>query len=318
MSELVHAQPIGKGLITKEVSTHTQRFIQSARSEATRKAYVKDAQLFVMWCESQGRDYLPATPETVADFLSQEALNGSANATLRRRTAAIRFFHTSAGYESPTKSELITTTLQGIRRTLGTTQDKKAALTVDKIYKIMAHINDVSLMGKRDKALLLLGFAGAFRRSELVALNVEDIEWMEAGAKITIRKSKTDQEQGGQVIAIPQGRLGVIEALKTWLEASKINSGALFRSLSKAGKVGSRLSDKDVYRAVKKYTALAGLDSNLFGAHSLRAGFITTAAENGANLFKIMDVSRHKSVQTVKGYVRHAELFKDHAGQGFL
>ena len=311
-----HSKTRLRGMST--ISSDTQQFIHQARANSTRKAYVQDAQLFVTWCQQHQRDYLPATPETVADFLSHEALQGCANATLRRRVAAIRFFHTSAGFESPTKTELVSTTLKGIRRTLGTVQDKKAALTVDKVYQILAHCNTKTLTGKRDKALLLLGFAGALRRSELVALDYTDLEFVQAGLHLTIRHSKTDQEQHGQMIAIPNGRLNVITSLQEWLSSAAITEGALFRSINKAGRTGKRLSDKSVYNLVKHYTAEAGLNPELFGAHSLRSGFITTAAENGANLFKIMDVSRHKSVQTVQGYVRYAELFKDHAGSSFL
>lgn len=300
------------------LSTDTKQFIHHARAPSTRKAYVQDAQVFVQWCQQQQRVSLPATPETVADFLSAQAQQGCANATLRRRVAAIRFFHTSANFESPTQSELVSSTLKGIRRTIGAAQEKKAALTVDKMYQVLAQCNTKTLTGKRDKALLLLGFAGALRRSELVALDWSDLEFVPEGLRITIRQSKTDQEQQGQTIAIPNGRLNVATVLQDWLYHAAITEGAVFRSINKVGRVGKRLSDKTVYNVVKHYTAKAGLDPNLFGAHSLRSGFITTAAENGANLFKIMDVSRHKSVQTVQGYVRYAELFKDHAGSSFL
>lgn len=318
MGNLVAINNANQAISTQVLNPETIAYLGESLSPATRKAYKADWQVFSTWCNAQNRPLMPSTVDTIADFISSQASEGIKPATLVRRIAAIRYAHEAKGIESPTRHKLISATMKGIKRTVGAKQDKKAALTIDKIYKVVAQVDDSSIMGKRDKALLLLGFAGAFRRSELVALDVADIEFVEAGARITIRHSKTDQDGQGQVIAIPHGRLGVVEALKKWLEASRIDLGALFRSLSKSGKVGARLSDKDVYRAVKRYTALAGLDAELFGAHSLRAGFITTAAENGANLFKIMDVSRHKSVQTVKGYVRTAELFKDHAGASFL
>lgn len=318
MGDLAVVNTSNQAISTQVLNPETIAYLGESLSPATRKAYKTDWQVFALWCSVQNRPLIPSTVDTIADFISAQASEGIKPATLVRRIAAIRYAHEAQGLESPTKHKAVSAVMKGVKRTVGGKQDKKAALTIDKVYKVIAQVDDSSIMGKRDKALLLLGFAGAFRRSELVALDVSDIEFIEAGARVTIRHSKTDQAGEGQIIAIPHGRLGVIEALKAWLAASKIDSGALFRSLSKGGKVGARLSDKDVYRAVKRYTALAGLDAELFGAHSLRAGFITTAAESGANLFKIMDVSRHKSVQTVKGYIRTAELFKDHAGSSFL
>lgn len=175
------------------------------------------------------------------------------------------------------------------------------------------------LKGIRDRALLLLGFAGAFRRSELVALDCEDMEENETGLKITIRHSKTDQEGKGATIAVVRGSIACpVEALKAWRDAAGITTGPVFRSIRKGGKVGGRLSAQSVADIVKAQAENVGLDPALFSGHSLRAGFLTSAAARGASIFKMMDQSRHRSVDTLRGYVRDAEIFKDHAGTGLL
>src|SRR5262249_11757738 len=161
--------------------------------------------------------------------------------------------------------------------------------------------------------------AGAFRRSELVALDCKDIEETEAGLKITIRKSKTDQEGQGATIAIVPGSVACpVAALKSWRDAASITAGPVFRSVRKGGKVGVRLSAQSVADIVKAAAGSLGLDPAVFAGHSLRSGFLTSAAKRGASLFKMMDQSRHRSVDTLRGYVRDAEIFKDHAGAGLL
>jgi site-specific recombinase XerD len=176
------------------------------------------------------------------------------------------------------------------------------------------------LAGLRDQAILLLGFAGAFRRSELVALDVADIAETETGLLVTIRRSKADQEGEGVTIAIARGDISCpAKALREWLGAAGIETGPIFRPINKAGTVAAgRLTDRSVASIVKAYANLAGFDASLFSGHSLRSGFLTSAAAKGASIFKMMDVSRHKSVDTLRGYVRDAELFKDHAGAGLL
>jgi len=176
------------------------------------------------------------------------------------------------------------------------------------------------LIGFRDRALVLLGFAGAFRRSELVALNVCDIEESDEGLRIRISRSKTDQEGQGVTIAVVTGSVACpVVALNAWLRAAGIEDGPLFRPVTKGGKVSAaRLQSKTVATIVKRHAKALGLDARTFGGHSLRAGFLTSAAARGASIFKMMDVSRHKSVDTLRGYVRDAELFRDHAGAGLL
>ena len=176
------------------------------------------------------------------------------------------------------------------------------------------------LKGTRDRALLLLGFAGAFRRSELVALNVDDLQFCEGGLRVTIRKSKTDQEGMGATIGIVSGSIACpVDAVRTWITAARITEGSLFRPVTKTGKVSMhRLSARAVAELVKTYARRAGLNAAKFSGHSLRAGFLTSAAARGASIFKMMDVSRHKSVDTLRAYVRDAEMFRNHAGDGLL
>lgn len=184
---------------------------------------------------------------------------------------------------------------------------------------MVAHCPD-TLVGLRDRALLLLGFGGALRRSELVALTVSDIEHTPEGLRIIIRKSKTDQEGQGQTIAVLNGpHLRIADTLETWLEAAGITEGHLFRAVRKGGKVGSTaLTDRSVANIVKHYASKAGLTVDDFSGHSLRSGFITSGAAAGADLFKLMEVSRHRKPETIIGYVRESRLFENHAGKKFL
>ena len=174
--------------------------------------------------------------------------------------------------------------------------------------------------GLRDRALALLGFAGAFRRSELVALDVSDLQETEAGLIVTVRRSKTDQEGQGRMVAIVRGSIACpIQAVRNWLDAAKIENGPLFRPVAKGGKImDGRLSDKQVSRTIKAFATRLGLDDAAFGGHSLRSGFLTSAAARGASIFKMADQSGHKSMDTLRGYVRNAEIFQDHAGTGLL
>ena len=184
----------------------------------------------------------------------------------------------------------------------------------------MAQAAPDGLKGLRDQALLLLGFAGAFRRSELVALDVADLEETEEGMRVAIRRSKTDQEGKGEIIAIVRGSVNCpVKAVKNWLQATSITEGSLFRSVTKGGRVGnSRLTDKSVAGIIKTYARRLGLNEADFSGHSLRSGFLTSAARRGASVFKMRDVSRHKSMDVLQSYIRDAELFRDHAGAGLL
>jgi site-specific recombinase XerD len=293
-------------------------YASAEKAAATRRAYGADFSIFRAWCEGRQLKPIPASPATVAGFLAHEASRNVRASTIGRRVAAIRYAHKLAGLDTPTDDERVKATVRGIRRTLGTAKSKKAPATAEHLLAMAANTG-AGLKGVRDRALLLVGFAGAFRRSELVALDVSDIEETSDGMKITIRRSKTDQEGTGQVIAIPYGKITCpITALKEWIGVAGIQSGAIFRSVNRHGCVGARLTDQSVSDIVKEHAARLRLDPNQFAGHSLRAGFLTSAASRGASIFKMMDVSRHRSVDTLRGYVRDAELFKDHAGAGLL
>lgn len=288
-------------------------------SSATRRAYRGDWEVFTVWCEERGIEPLPALPEAVATFLSSQAKAGLKASTLARRAAAIRYAHAIAGHEPPTNAEVVKATMRGIRRSLGTAKTQKAPATSDRVLDMVGHVPE-GLKGLRDRALLLLGFAGAFRRSELVALTVADLEEVAEGLRVHVRKSKTDQEGSGQVIPIVRGSKACpVEAVASWLEAAGIEEGPVFRSVTKGGKVSEKaLTPHSVGLIVKHYAQRAGYNGSDFGGHSLRAGFATSAVVNGASLFRVMDVTRHKSTDTLRGYVRRAEEFKEHAGVGLL
>jgi site-specific recombinase XerD len=295
-------------------------FALAALAPATRRAYRSDFKRFGIWCRKRGLVDIPAEPATVAVFLASEAAAGLKPATVARRAAAIRYAHGLDRKEPPTSTLHVRSTVAGIRRRTGTAPAQKTPATAQLVASMVALAPTDTLRGLRDRALLLLGFAGAFRRSELVALRVEDLVLVQDGLRVVIRKSKTDQEGAGQEVAVPYGaRLRPVEAVRAWLDAAGIASGPVFRRVRKNGRIGDEaLTAEAVALVVKRYADGAGFRPEDFAGHSLRAGFLTSGAENGASVFKLMEVSRHRSMDTLRGYVRRAELFKDHAGAGFL
>lgn len=309
--------PFDIALPTAEVAT-TRAFLAEQMAPATRRAYRSDARIFAAWCEVRGVSAMPASPETVATFLAHEAEQGTKFATISRRCAAINYMHGTADRESPTKARLVAATLKGIRRSIGVAKTQKAPATASKIAAMAAGCGD-DLRGLRDRALLLLGFAGAFRRSELVALTAEDLAEEAAGMRVTIRRSKTDKDGAGAVVAIARGQHACpVEAVKAWLTASGIKGGPIFRGIRNGRLMTGALSCKQAALVVKGHAAAAGLNPDEYAGHSLRAGFLTSAAEAGANIFRMAEHSRHKTLDVLRGYVRNAELFKNHAGAGLL
>jgi site-specific recombinase XerD len=289
------------------------------KASATRKAYASDWRIFDAWCVSQGLTALPADPAAVAGFIADEARKGVKVSTLGRRIAAIKYRHKTADLASPTDDERVKAVVRGARRAVGVAPRKLAAATSEKTIS-MSTLTRTGLAGKRDRAILLLGFALAARRSELVALNVEDIQECPEGLRVTIRKSKTNQEGAGATIAVCRGSIACpVAAILDWLAAAGISEGPVFRPIRKGDHLSDkRLSAQSINAIVKKHAGKLGLNTRDFGAHSLRAGFLTSAAARGASVFKMMDVSRHKSVDTLRGYVRDANAFRDHAGAGLL
>lgn len=297
-------------------------YARAEKASATRRAYASDFAAFSAWCERQEGSPLPlpAEPEIVAAYLASMADGGLKVSTITRRAAAIAFVHKAKGCETvPTTHKIVRSTMQGIRRQVGMAVNAKAPATAKAISAMLRRLPD-TLAGKRDRALLLIGFGAALRRSELVALNVADIERQPEGIIVKIRASKTDQEKRGHEVAIPRGsKLKPVEALDDWLAAAGIREGALFRAVNKGDRLQpDRLEDRAVARIVKKHAAWAKLDPSTFSGHSLRAGFVTSALENKADVLAVMRVTRHTSVQTLQRYDRRARLFQDHAGKGFL
>ena len=297
----------------------TKNYAQQSLSFSTRKFYAIDCRIFANWCKSHQFEVMPALSQVAAAFIADQAANGIAPSTLNRRLAAIKLAHESAGYESPTKDKLVQATMSGIKRASQRVKVKKSPATAERIESMIAYCPE-TLPGLRDKALLLLGFGGAFRRSELVALTINDIERTPEGIKVTIRKSKTDQEGKGHAIAIPNGaHFRIVDVLLAWLKAANITDGHLFRSIKKGSKVQTKaLTDRSVANIVKHYANKAGFTVDDFSGHSLRSGFLTSAARAGASPFKMMEISRHKSIETLAAYIRSENLFAEHAGEKFL
>ena len=232
---------------------------------------------------------------------------------------AIRHYHREAGLASPSEHDGVQNVMRGIRRTIGTAPVQKQPMTAERLAITLAHVPN-TIAGKRDRALFLLGMAGALRRSELVALDVADLTFTEKGLDVVVRSSKTDQEGEGALVAIPAGEsLKPVAAVREWMEAAGIGEGPLFRPIGKADKISAnRLTDRSVANIIKGYASRAGFALPDFSGHSLRAGFVTSAADRGADINRIMDQTRHTDPRTVRKYIRRAEHYKDHAGAGFL
>lgn len=299
-------------------------YADASRAPSTRRAYEADWTAFAAWCAARDLVHLPADPRAVAVFLSAEAARGCAPPTVNRKLAAIGWAHRRAGLQPPQKNAgaaAIVEVLAGIRRSRISAPDKKSAADADVTWTLLHHIKGDRLRDQRDRALIALGMAAALRRSELVALRVEDLERVTEGLRIRITRSKTDQEGAGQVVAVPNGkRLRPVALVEAWMEAAGITTGFVFRRfVSKADRLSDApMDDAGVALVVKLRAAAAGLTAAEFSGHSLRSGFLTAAARAGASIWKMQEVSRHKSVQVLSGYVRSAELFDNHAGDEFL
>lgn len=296
-----------------------KRYARAEKSDATRRAYRSDFKLFSTWCEAHGLTTLPASIETSAMYLASLADGGLSSSTISRRSAAIAYAHKLAGCEPPTSAELLKATIRGIRREIGTAPDAKSPATAEVMAELLAQL-PAGIAGIRDRALLLVGFGGALRRSELVGLDVADLEFVREGVLVRLGKSKTDQEGAGAIVPIPNGsKLKPVIALRAWLEAGAIVDGPVFRRIRRGGHVtADRLAGAAVALIVKRNAGPAGFDLDDFAGHSLRAGFVTSALEDGADLFKVMDQTRHREVRTLRKYDRRAKAFRNHAAKGFL
>ena len=293
-------------------------YIRDSKSDNTIRAYAADWDHFKAWCDTYRVVSLPAAAETVALYITDLAEGitdyKASVATIQRRLVAISQRHKAEGCEVPTQAQAVKSVMAGIRRSVGVHQDKKLPILTEHI-RSWAAVLPAGVTSIRDRALILLGYAGAFRRSELVALDVSNLEFTKSGVKVTIKRSKTDQDGAGYVKAVYYGSdpaVCPVLALQDWLKF--VQSGPLFRRVWQNGRVDTtRLSDKVVDLVVKDLCQSIGLDADLYGAHSLRAGHITQAKINGAADTDIMRQSGHKSMAVFAGYIRDADLFRNNS-----
>ena len=290
----------------KSLELETLKNLKSSKASNTLRAYKADYNDFALFCIKHGFKSMPTDPKVVCLYLTHLSQT-SKFSTLKRRLASLSVVHKLSGHYIDTKHPMITENLMGIKRVKGSYQKAKKPILINDLKSIINVIDKDKNEKKRSKnrALILIGFAGGFRRSELVAILFEDIDFVPEGVKIFIKRSKTDQSGEGMTKGIPyfsnQNYCPVI-SLKNWLEKSEIKSGKIFD-----------MSDKSVALTVKKYTAIAGLDSNKYSGHSLRSGFATSVAELGAEERSIMAMTGHKTTQMVRRYIQEANLFKNNA-----
>jgi site-specific recombinase XerD len=288
-------------------------FARSSKASATLRAYESDWRDFVGWCQALDLDYLPAEPATVGAYLSDRA-GVLKVATLDRRRAAIAFYHRRGGHGFDNEHLAISSVMSGIRRTHGSHQEAKTALLTEDLRAFVRATPD-TLRGARDRAIMLVGFAGAFRRSELVALDREDCEITHGGIAITIRRSKTDQEGMGRQVGFPRSkRTCPVAALEQWLRLAGIETGAVFRTVYR-NRPGERLIGKAVADIVKAAARRAGYDPRKYGGHSLRSGFATSAARAGADLAHIMQQTGHRNAEVARRYVHAGKLLENPASK---
>jgi site-specific recombinase XerD len=292
-------------------SARVMDYAKRSKAKNTTRAYSTAWRDFTDWCAAQGVQSLPAAAESVASWLTHLADSGLRLNTISVKRAAVASAHRTAGHTDPSASELVKMTYAGIARSLaeaGRTQPRrKAPVTDDVLRQLVSEIDRETLPGKRDAALLLVGFAGAFRRSELVAVDVEDLRFTAHDLRITVRRSKTDQTGEGLVKVLPRlsdESMCPVRALREWLNAAGINSGAVFRAFNKWGTLRARLKDQHIARLVQRLADAAGLDRRQFAGHSLRAGFVTAAHNHGADSLSIRQQTGHQSDRMVSIYIR--------------
>ena len=299
----------GSAVNCTELPDAVAAYVRASLADNTRRAYLSDLAHFESW-----GGCIPASAETVARYLAAHA--GTLRiATLVRRITSISRAHQTRGATNPTRSELIRTTLRGIKRTRRCIQQQSKPLLLEDLLLVLDAMGD-GPKDVRDRALLLVGFAGALRRSELVSLDVADIDHVRRGVTLNLRRSKTDQDGQGHTIAIPYGRTRwcPVGALGAWLQVSGISDGAIFRPVDRHGRVHrGRLSGEAVSIVVRERVAAAGLDPTGYSGHSLRAGFATSAAQAGVSAWRIKAQTRHASDAMLARYVREGELFNDNA-----
>ncbi len=291
----------------KNLELETIKNLKNSKSANTLRAYQSDFKDFSRFCIKNGFSSMPTEAKILSLYLTHLS-NTSKFSTLKRRIASISVIHKIKGHYLDTKHPIIMENLHGIKRVKGTNQKTKKPILINDLKNIINQIDEVNISDKkkiRDKALILLGFSGGFRRSELVNIEFEDLEFVSEGVKVFIKRSKTDQSGEGMIKAIPyfDNKLFCpVTRLKDWINYLNIKTGKIFQ-----------ISDKSVALIIKNYASHAGLDPNKYGGHSLRSGFATSAAEFGAEERNIMAMTGHKTTQMVRRYIQEANLFKNNA-----
>ena len=291
----------------KSLEIETLKNLKNSKAKNTLRAYQADFKDFSIFCSKNGFNSIPTEPKILSLYLTHLSAT-SKFSTLKRRIASISVVHKMKGHYLDTKHPIVMENLHGIRRAKGTKQLGKKPILINDLKSIINAIDQFNKIEKkklRDKAILLVGFSGGFRRSELVDIEYDDVEFVSEGVKIFIKRSKTDQSGEGMIKAIPyfeNKNFCPVVNLKKWIDYSVIKSGKIFN-----------ISDKSVSLIIKKYASLSGLDPNKYGGHSLRSGFATSTAESGAEERNIMAMTGHKTTQMVRRYIKDANLFKNNA-----
>jgi len=294
--------------------------LQNSKANNTIRAYKSDFNDFDLFCVKNGFKPLPSQPKIVSLYLTYLSTKNVKISTLRRRLVSIGVIHKLKGHYLDTKHPSIIENMMGIKRRKGSIQNGKKPLLINNLKQII-NVIDKNIKNEikkiRDRTIILIGFSGGFRRNEIVSLDYEDLDFVQEGLKITLRKSKTDQFGEGSVKGLPyfdNSRYCPVVSMQNWIEISKISSGSLFRRFSKGSKLThNRLTDQTVALIIKEYLKLAGIENKNYSGHSLRSGFATSAAESGAEERSIMAMTGHKSTEMVRRYIKEANLFKDNA-----
>lgn len=296
----------------ERMAAEIKEYMIKSKSESTRRAYRADWKYFVQWCEQEGLQSMPAQIPTIAGYMIYLSKTHKA-ATLDRKILSIKQAHAFYGHPIDKNDTILRDTMIGIKNTIGTTQTTKAPILTEDLKCMVSHCGD-NLIGKRNRALFLLGFSGAFRRSELVSLKGKDLKFTDNGLEVTLRKSKTDQQGKGCVVPIPYGsnfETCPVRSMKKWLDSSGIVDGFIFPSITKSGKINEKaLGGNYIATMIKKNPHIKDKDMD-FSGHSLRAGFCTQAAINNIPMHSCMKQARQKKIETHLKYVRVANLWSD-------
>ena len=304
----------------KTIQEETILNLKASKATNTIRAYRSDFHDFGLFCAKNGFKSMPSEVKTISLYLSYLAANNVKISTIKRRIVSIGVLHKLKGHYLDTKHPAIIENLLGIKRRKGVKQNGKKPLLINDLKKIINVIDEEKkseIKIIRDRSIILLGFGGAFRRNELVSLDYDDLEFVNEGLKINIKKSKTDQFGEGSVKALPffeNQKYCPVKSIQEWLKISEIKSGSLFRKFYKGMALSNnRLSDQSVALLIKYYLNKVGIDNSNYSGHSLRSGFATSAAEAGAEERSIMNMTGHKSTEMVRRYIKEANLFKNNA-----